>query len=288
MRRKLHYLAAAMAITTPVIGPVAAQAEGETASIGVDGMIGLVRDDSELTGPDDDVTYALLPSAAFGSQFVVQVDAIIADHRNDKVFGGALHAGIRVGEGSFVGAYGSRTENDRHTGLALYRLGGEVEFDLGEVEFASVAGYEHTERGSFLISTSAFDDVYDVYDGDGRFFAFSDLRFRPSENFRLSLGHRYNGGEHAGAASAVFGLGPNVAIFAEGRLGKNDYDGAFIGLRARFGGGNNGSSLLDNRLLEDLFAPSNIRSTLGVPLPPPEEENGPGCGSCGGYGHCAA
>ena len=285
MRRNLHYFAAAMAITAPV----AAQAEGETASIGVDAMGGLVRDDSEQTGPDDDVTYALLPSAAFGSQLVVQVDTILAKHREDDVFGGALHVGVRVGEEGFVGAYGSRTENTRHTGLALYRLGGEVDFDLGAVELASVAGYEHTERGSFLIRTTGTDDVYDVYDGDGRFFAFSDIRFRPSQNFSFSLGHRFNGGQHAGAASAMFGLGANVAIFAEGRLGENDYDGAFIGLRGRFGGGNHGSSLLDNRLLEDLFAPSNIRSTLGVPLPPPEEEGpGPGCGSCGGYGNCAA
>jgi len=281
MRRTLHYFAAAIAITAPV----AAHAEGETASVGFDGLVGFVNDDSEATGPDNDVTYAALPSAAYGETFVVQVDAMLANHRDDYVFGGAVHAGVRVTEGGFVGAYASRTENTRHTGLALYRLGGEVDFDLGEVSLASVAGYEHTEGGSFLIRTTATDDVYDVYDGGGRFFAFSDIRFHLAQNARLSVGHRFNGGQHSGAAGVSFGFGPNLALFAEGRLGENDNNGGFIGLRARFGGGNNGSSLLDNRLMEDLFATSNTRNSLAIPLPPPEEE---GCGNCGGYGNCAA
>lgn len=281
MRRTLHYFAAAIAVTAPV----AAQAEGETASVGLDGFVGFVNDDSEATGPNNDVTFGALPSAAFGDQFVVQVDTMLADHRNDNVFGGALHAGVRVGEGGYVGAYASRTENTRHTGLALYRIGGEVDFDLGAVSLASVAGYEHTETGSFLIRTTATDDVYDVYDGGGRVFAFSDIRFHLAQNARLSVGHRYNGGEHSGAAGVAFGFGPSLAVFAEARLGEHDNSGGFIGLRARFGGGNNGSSLLDNRLMEDLFATSNTRNSLAIPLPPPEEE---GCGNCGGYGGCDA
>ena len=286
MRRNYQYLAAAMAIAVPVT------AQAQTASVGLDGLVGIVRDDSTETGFDDDVSVVALPSASYGETFVVQVDGLIAGHRDDAVFGGALRIGARVGDGAYIGAYGSRSENDRHTGLALYRLGGEVEFDLGElVEFSAVGGYEHTESGAFLTGTTATDDIYDVYDGDGRIFAFSDLRFRPSENFRVSVGHRYTGGLHAGAASVVFGITGNLAVFAEGRIGEEDYDGGFVGLRARFGGGNNGASLLDNRMIEDLFAPSNTRSTLGVPLPPPvdedDDDDDDGCGSCGGYG-CAA
>jgi len=286
MRRKYQYLAAAMAIAAPVT------AQAQTASVGLDGLVGIVRDDSTATGTDDDVAIVALPSASYGETFVVQVDGLIAGHRDDTVFGGALRIGTRVGDGAYVGAYGSRSENDRHTGLALYRLGGEVEFDLGDmVEISAVAGYEDTESGAFLTGTTATDDIYDVYDGDGRFFAFSDLRFRTSENFRVSVGHRYTGGLHAAAAGVVFGVTRSLAVFAEGRIGEEDYDGGFVGLRARFGGGNNGASLLDNRMLEDLFAPSNTRSTLAVPLPPPaeeEEEDGGGCGSCGGYGGCSA
>lgn len=278
MRRKYQYLAAAMAIAAPVT------AQAQTASVGLDGLVGLVRDDSTATGTDDDVTFAALPSASYGETFVVQVDGLIAGHRDNAVFGGALRIGARLGDGAYIGAYGSRSENDRHTGLALYRLGGEANFDLGEmVEVSAVAGYEHSESGTFLTGTTSTANIFDVYDGDGRFFAFSDVRFRASENFRVSVGHRYTGGLHAGAASVAFGFSRNLAVFAEGRIGEGDYNGGFVGLRARFGGGDNGASLLDNRMIEDLFAPSNTRGTLAVPLPPPEEEGCGNCGGCGGY-----
>jgi len=281
MRLKFHYLAAAAAVTAPVAAPIAAHAEGQYASVGLDAMVGFVNDDSAATGPDNQATPVLLPSAAYGETFVVQVDAMLADHRDDTVFGGAVHAGLNVGEGGFVGAYGSRTENSRYTGLVTYRAGGEIDFDLGAVGIASVAGYEHTNGGNFYVATTSTQDIYDSYNAGGRFFAFSDLRFNLTPAVRLSVGHRYNGGVHGGAAGAAIGFGRNIVVFAEGRMGQRDNNAGFIGLRARFGGtSGSSSSLLDSRLMEDLFTVSNTRSTLGVAITPPDES---GCGSCGGY-----
>jgi hypothetical protein len=263
-----------------VTGPVTAHAQ--TANVGLDGLIGIAADDSSQTGPDDSTTLAGMPSISFGEGFVVQVDGLLADHRDNTVAGGALRVGARLRQGTYVGAYGSYTDINRHGGLQIWRLGGEAKFDLGDVEIEGVAGYEDTDSGTFRTGATATQNIFDVYDGGGRFFAFSDVRFRPSQRFRLSAGHRYTGGNHAGAAGAAIGFGSNFALIAEGRLGEGDYKAAFIGVRMRFGGNAGESSLLDSRMIEDLFTVANTRRTLGVNLPPPPDEDD-GCGNCGGY-----
>lgn len=280
MYSRFKLFAAAMAVA----GPVAANAQ--TANVGLDGLIGIAGDDSTSTGPDDSTTIAGLPSVSFGESFVVQIDGLLADHRNDTVVGGALRVGANLGNGGYVGAYGSYSDTNRHGGLQIWRLGGEARFDLGDVAIEGVAGYEDTDSGAFLTGTTATQNIFDVYDGGGRFFAFSDVRFRPSQNFRLSGGHRYTGGRHAGAAGVAIGFGSNFAVIAEGRLGEGDYKAALIGLRVRFGGTGGESSLLDSRMMEDLFTVANTRRTLGVNLPPPPPDEDDGCGTCGGY--CAA
>jgi hypothetical protein len=275
MYQKFKYLAAAIAVA----GPVAANAQ--TAKVGFDGLVGIVADDSTATGPDDSTTLAGLPSLSFGEGVIVQIDGLLADHRDDTYVGGALRIGAPIGDGGYVGAYGSYTDVNRHRGLEIWRLGGEARFDLGDVVIEGVAGYEDTGSGAFLTGTTATQNIFDVYDGKGRFFAFSDLRYQPREKVRLSIGHRYTGGNHAGAAGVVIGLGANIAVFAEGRLGEGDYEAGLIGLRIRFGGAGDKNPLRDSRMIEDLFTIANTRSSLGVNLPPPPDDDG--CGSCGGY-----
>lgn len=279
MKWKFRHFAAALAITAPV----AVQAEDESARFELGAFGGVVQDDSEKTGGNDDGTFGGLASVAFGSDFLVQVDGMLAEHRSDTVAGVALHAGARVADGGFVGAYASVSENDRHRGLTVYRLGGQIDFDLGNFSLGSIAGYEDTDSGTFLIRTTATDDIFDVYRGRGRFFAASDIRFQPSKMFGISVGHRLNGGRNAVAAGVVVGLGENLALFAQGRAGKGDADALFIGLRTRFGGSEGGQPLLDNMLMEDLFTFSSTRRSLAVPLPPPDDDDDDDCGSYGGY-----
>lgn len=283
MKRTIHTMAAAIAITAPV-GTAAAQ----DYSFGIDALVGQVEDDSEQTGADSDTAVVALPSVQFGGDsFTVQVDGLLSDNRSNNVYGGAAHVGAAIGEGSYVGLYGSISETRRHGGLSTTRIGGEVDFDLGTVGVSSVAGYEDTDGGTFLIRTTTTHNVFDVYAGKGRFFAFTDLKFGKPKSFRISVGHRYTGGLHAGAASLAIGLSGNVALMAEGRLGERDYNAALVGVRVRFGGSSEGEDILDNRLLEDLFAPAATRSSLSVALPPPPDEDDDdddnGCGSCGGY-----
>jgi len=281
MKSKFKYLAAAIAMA----GPVAAHAQ--TATVEFDGLVGAAADDSVATGPDDSTVLIGLPSLRFGENVLVQIDGLLADHRDDTYAGGGLHIGTKITDRVYLGAYGSFTDTKRQGGYEssssynyeIWRLGSEVRLNLGDVVIAGVAGYEDPSSGTIPSDETPTEEIYDVYDGKGRFFAFSELWFEPLQGIRLSLGHRYTGGNHAAAAGVVIGLGPNIALIADGRLGEGDYQVGLFGLRIRFGGKGDKSPLLANRMIEDLFILGNTRRTLVVPLPPDDD----GCGSGGGY-----
>lgn len=267
------------------IAPISAAHAGEV-TVGADGLVGIAKDDRPLGDSKDRLSGGILPSIQFGDSFVIQADGMLFEHRKDTNYGGALHAGFRLNERGFVGVYGSISEQSFRGGLNVKRIGGEFSASQGDFTLTAVAGYEDTNRKLYLVTTTEDDDVYYAYGRGGQFFSFADVKYQPSDKFRISVGHRYTGGRHAGAAGIAFGLSGNASIIAEGRLGERDYKAAFVGLRVRFGGDEEGpSKLLDNRLIEDLFSESNTRRTLLDPLPPPEEEPGEGgyCGSCGGY-----
>jgi hypothetical protein len=287
MSHLLRTASVALAIAAPLEA-----ARAQDISFGVDALAGIVDEENTVvtggvTGGDD-FSGGVLPSVrAGGLGFSAQADGLLFDHRGDTSYGVAAHLGANIAVIGYLGIYGSVSDLRRQGGLSVKRIGGEFDFDLGMVGITAVAGYEDTEAGSFLVDTTETDDVYDVYDGKGRFFSFSDARFKPSDKFRLSLGHRYTGGRHAAAAGIALGLGSNVALMAEGRVGEGDYKAALAGVRVRFGVGLFGSeanSMLDNRLLEDMFAPANTRRTVLDPLPPPDDDDDDDdCGSCGGY-----
>jgi len=273
-----------LALAAALLPPTSASAQN--VEVGIDGLAGIVRDDRN-PGDNEDFSGGVLPSLAIGTNLIHgQVDGLLFDYAGDSALGGALHLGPRIGEHGYIGIYGSLSELERHTGLTTKRVGGEAKLGLGVFSIEGIAGYEHTEQATFLIGTTATHDVYDVYGRGGKFFSFSDLKMRPSGSLVLSVGHRYTGGRHAAAAGVAIGFGNNIALLLQGRAGGGDYKMLLGGLRVRFGGRTDGSpsSMLENRLIEDLFAAGNTRRQLLVPLPPPpsppEEE---GCGSCGGY-----
>jgi len=277
----LNFSRAAFCLAAVILPAGSAHAEGVEA--GADALAGIAADDRPLGNGDDRFSGGFLPSVQFDpGSFVVQVDGMLFEHRKDTSYGGALHAGLRTGDRGFVGAYGSISTLRSLGGLETYRIGGEFSQTWNDFTLAAVAGHEHTERAVQYVTTTATDDVYAVYGRGGHFFAFADLKYQPSDKFRLSVGYRYTGDVHAAAAGVGVGLSHNASIIAEGRLGQHDYKAGFIGLRILFGGADGEpSKLLDNRLIEDLFSESNTRRILLDPLPPPPPTGG--CGSCGGY-----
>jgi hypothetical protein len=123
----------------------------------------------------------------------------------------------------------------------------------------------------------------------------ADVSLYLDDDWSVTAGHRYVGGRHAavfGTEKAVVVAGNKFSIFAEGRLGSQDYKVAWVGIRFRFGA--SGSTLIvrdrtegyTNRLKDELFTIGNTRkrSQVGSPVPPvvPPSEPPPGGGSCCG------
>jgi len=256
---------------------------------GTDGLAGIV--DDERTG-DGEFSGGALPSFQLrGGGLVGQADGMLFDHASEDAVGGAIHAGIALGEQGFIGVYGSVSELDRAGGLTTKRIGGEVKLASGPFWLSGVAGHEDAEVQTVYVRTTATDDVYDVYGQGKSLFAFADLGWSPTPGSSLSVGFRRTGGRNAAAASASLRLTSGLSLLFQGRAGSHDYRGIFAGLRLRFGGrtDDTASRMLENRLIEDLFTASNGRRELLDPLPPPpppEDDDGEGCGSCGGY--CSA
>lgn len=286
MQRSIGHAALAVAIVTSVSGAAPAAMAREVLA-GADLLAGAVRDRSG--NPDrNGFSGGALPSVQVrGDAWLIQGDGVAFSHAGEGQFGGAVHLGARLGEQGYLGIYGSGVSYHRGRSSSVGRIGAEARLGQGPVTLSVIAGYEKIGSTQMLVATTTTDKVYDSYGHDGRFFSIADLRYAPGERFAVTAGHRYIGGRHAAALGGQFGLGRHVALVFEGRLGEGDYRGVLGGLRVRFGGGEVSNGLLENRLVEDLFAPGNSRRQLLDPLPPPDngggDGDGNGCGSCGGY-----
>lgn len=280
MQRSIGHAALAVAIVTSASGAATA-ARAREVLVGADLLAGAVRDRSG--NPDrNGFSGGALPSVQVrGDAWLLQGDGVVFSHAGEGQFGGGAHLGARLGEGGYLGVYGSAVSFHRGRTTSAGRIGAEARLARGPFTLAAIAGYERIGSAQMLVATTSTDRVYDRYGHDGRFFSIADLRYAPGDRFAVAAGHRYIGGRHAAALGAQVGLGRHVALVFEGRLGEGDYRGVLGGLRVRFGGGTVNNGLLENRLVEDLFAPGNSRSQLLDPLPPPD--NGGGCGTCGGY-----
>ncbi|MCB1491252.1 MAG: hypothetical protein KDJ77_05550 [Rhodobiaceae bacterium] len=149
----------------------------------------------------------------------VQVDTLAGTWDSDPLYGGALHIFFRDPSIGLLGAYGEWTYvSPEHYG----RVGAELEIYLGRFSFEGVAG------GSFgqNVDDSFFDEV--------------DLAYYVTDDFRVSAGHVYSQLGHQGKLGVEYQLpwstGPiGVSAFGEGRIGENDYYGAWAGLKLYFG-----------------------------------------------------
>ena len=81
--------------------------------------------------------------------------------------------------------------------------------------------------------------VHGHVDIETRFFDAVNAAYYVTDNFKAFVGHRYLGGRHAAAIGGEVGIpmgnGKMAALFAEGRVGEDDFRGAWGGLRFYFG-----------------------------------------------------
>lgn len=237
---------------------------------------GSARDGRPLGGEETGSSVGVLPSAslAVGSARL-QVDGMAADHLDSSIFALAGQLTTQPQNNMTWGVYGSYARHDVAGDLSVYRIGGQANYQGETVTVSVVAGYENVDDAVVAVGAVPGFTVADTYGRQG-FFSMADLTYYPSANWALLAGHRFIGGRHAGAVGVerlFAGETSNLSVFAEARVGEDDYAAAWLGLRFRFGRG--GGSLRDrdrasglqNRLKDELFSLSNTRTRALTAIP---------------------
>jgi len=243
----------------PAVGSCVPAVDGFNGKIGAYG--GSLNSDSLYGGTG---SLALPLACEFGAQ--IDGNAASFDGRFLGTIAG--HLFWRNPMKGLLGVYGSYTDWDRAGGVRAAHLGAEGEWYFGQWTLQGVAGAEFGNSTSETIGTQIFS-----YDVKTRFFDQINLAYYVQDNLKLYAGHRYLYGMHAAALGGEWGfpLGHGVmgALFAEGRIGQDDFKGIWGGVRFYFG--QKDKTLIrrhredDPIDWEDGFGIGNTGSTSSVP-----------------------
>ncbi len=231
-------------------------------------------------------------SIPLGQRFGLQIDGQASSARGAFVGGGAAHLFTRDPAVGLLGLYGSATRNNAFGGSNIYRLGGEAEAYFGRFTISGTAGWEQTQSGSRFVGTVPGFNVFDLGGRRSRFYDMVDLSFYPTDNWKVSVGHRFVGGNHMAAFGTEYlvslGGGTAASAFVEGRIGDRNNRAVFGGLTIYFG--QKDKTLIrrhreddpPNRLIDDMFSGANTGGNgngnggnnarnrrLGIPSAPP-------------------
>jgi hypothetical protein len=203
-------------------------------------------------------------SAPIGQSFGVQVDGLATSARGAFVGGGGAHLFWRDPNAGLLGIYGSATRNNAFGGINRYKLGGEAEVYFGRFTLSGTAGWEQIQSGSRFVGTVPGFQIFDLGARTNRFYDAVDLSFYATDNWKLSVGHRYSAGSHMAALGTEYlvslGGGTAMSAFAEARIGDRNNRAVFGGLSFYFG--QKDKTLIrrhreddpPNRLIDDMFA----------------------------------
>lgn len=197
-------------------------------------------------------------AAPLGDRFGVQADVLAGSHDGYFIGSGGLHAFWRDPSVGLAGLYVSRTEYDRYGGRHQNKYGVEGELYLDRVTLSGVGGYTTGD-----VTSDGFSNL--------------NASYYASDDFRLTIGHRFANETHVGAAGvenqfySSDGLG--AAVFAEGRLAEGGDAAAWAGVRLYFGAD---KSLMRRHREDDpqIFLTDDLfELTSNVPTPPSAGNN---------------
>ena len=172
---------------------------------------------------------------------------------DERAFGGvAGHLFLRNPAMGLLGVYVSHTFWDRFGGVAATQATGEFELYWGRLTLQGIAGVEFGSSSSHTITTTTVRPAaigvagaittttsVDSYDVKTRFIDQVNLKYYLTEDWQAYAGHRYLGGEHALALGTELALplggGVMSSGFVEARLGTDEFEGIWGGLRFYFG-----------------------------------------------------
>lgn len=166
-------------------------------------------------------------SLPVGDSFGVQIDGMVGVLEDEFLGHAGGHLFWRNPAYGLLGIYGSHTAVEG-IDADVSRIGIEAEYYWDRVTIKGVIGAESVDIGAPI----NYDET--------NLFAFSDLAFYPNDDFELAIGHRYTHEKHALALGAEYQLDQQlfsngVSLFAEGRIGEDNYHGAWAGVRMYLG-----------------------------------------------------
>lgn len=220
-----------------------------------------------------------------GGHYGFQLDGALG--ALDSRFFGATGAHLfwRNPAQGLLGIYASYTHWNKFSGLDIGQIAAEAEVYFGPFTIQGIAGVEFGNSTSGIVGS--FLQTYDV---KTRFFDKINFAYYLNDNLKVFLGHRYLGGQNALALGGEWAFpinGPTMgAAFIEGRIGENDFQGIWVGLRIYYGQKN--KTLIQRHRQDDpiewtpvgLYTGVNSASQIpisGKPCPPGEQLVGGVC-----------
>jgi hypothetical protein len=165
-----------------------------------------------------------------GQRFGLQFDAIAGVAGSNTFLGAGAHLFWRDPSIGLLGGYASASHTDgrpayatnNKAGATVLKGGVTGELYLGQFSLEALVGIEGGD-----IKTGFFDKA--------------DVAFYPTDDWRVSVGHRYDNRRNAAAFGTEFqvplDIGTGMSLFAEARYGEDNYKAAFGGVKFYFGSG---------------------------------------------------
>lgn len=165
-------------------------------------------------------------SVPLGHRFGFEADGMVATAHSDFVGEVGAHLFWRDPSKGLLGLYGEYVTRD-DPDWETWRLGVEGHAYLGNISLEALVGYEET-------------DLPPGFSDDENVFAYLDAAYYLNDNFRIAAGYRHLDGIHIGAAGLEYQFsesfwGMGTSVFAEGRIGEDDYAAVWGGLRLYLG-----------------------------------------------------
>ncbi len=165
-------------------------------------------------------------SVPLGHRFGFQGDAMAATAHGDFVGELGAHLFWRDPSTGLLGLYGEYVTRD-NPDWETWRLGVQAEAYLGNISVEGIVGFEETD---FPTGVGDDDDI----------FGYLDAAYYLNDDFRVAVGYRHLDGINVGAAGLEYQLstsflGSGTSVFAEGRVGEDDYAAVWGGVRLYLG-----------------------------------------------------
>jgi hypothetical protein len=161
-------------------------------------------------------------SIPLSQMFGFQVDGMLASLDGDFVGGAGGHLFWRDPSAGLLGLYGSWVTRDG-SGVDTWRLGVEGAFYNGPVTIEGIVGFEGADVPAIVLID------------DENLFAYADLAYYATPDLRFSVGYRRLNDLDMAALGAEWQLPTDfiggTSLFAEGRIGEDDYASVWAGLR---------------------------------------------------------